>query len=277
MIASTRRLGALPTDWRDFARSLVPFALLALAATVVPLRVPVLLALVAGAGVGIRRGAPVRWAWAAAVPVAINLAWGVWLAPPPASDLSDCASLTSPVALWRLAEAIVALTGLGILAMALHAPRSSLLLRWPAKRVVRLSIAGFVLAGPAALALGPIVARPFFGEVRYDVTLIGAVLPALIFAFANGTMEELVYRGALLGWSARVMGVWPAVMGQAVVFGLAHSGSDVLGNGVPLMIALGFGGLIAGIVAVRTRSLLLPIAVHVGLDIPIYYAFACAT
>jgi len=271
-----RRLGALPTDWRDFARSLVPFALLALAATVVPMRVPVLVALVAGAGVGIGRSVPVRWAWAAAVPVAINLTWGVWLAPPAASDLSDCASLTSPVALWRLAEAVVALTALGILASALHAPRSSVLLRWPVKRVVRLSVAGFVLAGPAALILGPIVARPFFGEVHYDVTLVGAVVPALIFAVANGTMEEIVYRGALLGWSARVMGVGPAVVGQAVVFGLAHSGSDVLGNGVPLMIALGFGGLIAGIVAVRTRSLLLPIAVHVGLDIPIYYAFACA-
>ena len=169
------------------------------------------------------------------------------------------------------------MTALGILASALHAPRSSVLLRWPVKRVVRLSVAGFVLAGPAALILGPIVARPFFGEVHYDVTLVGAVVPALIFAVANGTMEEIVYRGALLGWSARVMGVGPAVVGQAVVFGLAHSGSDVLGNGVPLMIALGIGGLIAGVVAVRTRSLLLPIAVHIGLDIPIYYAFACAS
>ena len=43
------------------------------------------------------------------------------------------------------------------------------------------------------------------------------------------------------------------------------------------MVALGLGGLIAGVIAVRTRSLLLPMAVHIGLDIPIYYAFACAT
>jgi CAAX protease family protein len=90
-------------------------------------------------------------------------------------------------------------------------------------------------------------------------------------------MEELVYRGALLGWSARVMGVGAAVVGQAVVFGLAHSGADVGGNGLVLSLALGVGGLIAGIIAVRTRSLLLPIAIHVGLDIPIYYAFACST
>ena len=59
-------------------------------------------------------------------------------------------------------------------------------------------------------------------------------------------MEELIYRGALLGWSARVMGVGPAVVGQAVVFGLAHSGADVIGFQLPLMLALGLGGLLAG-------------------------------
>ena len=123
-----RRLGALPSDRREFARGLVPLTLLALAAAFVPLRIPVLVALTAGAAVGIGRGVPVRWAWAAAVPVAINLTWGVWPAPPAASDGSDCASLGSPVALWRLAEALLALAALGVLARVLHAPRSSLLL-----------------------------------------------------------------------------------------------------------------------------------------------------
>jgi hypothetical protein len=164
-----------------------------------------------------------------------------------------------------------------VLATALRAPRTSLFLRWPARRVVRWSIVGFLVAGPLALVVGPFLARPFFGEVDYDVTMVGALVPALLFAVANGTMEELAYRGALLGWSARVMGIGPAIVGQAVVFGLAHSGSDVIGYGVPLSVALGVGGLIAGVVAVRTRSLLLPIAIHIGLDIPIYYAFACAT
>jgi membrane protease YdiL (CAAX protease family) len=73
------------------------------------------------------------------------------------------------------------------------------------------------------------------------------------------------------------MGIGPAVVGQAVVFGLAHSGSDVIGLALPLMLAMGVGGLLAGVIAVRTRSLLLPIAVHIGLDIPIYYSFACGT
>jgi membrane protease YdiL (CAAX protease family) len=272
-----RRLGTLPTDWPDFARSLVPLALLALAAAIVPLRIPVLVALATGAAVGIARDAPVRWAWAAAVPVAVSLAWGVLPAPSAAVDGSDCANLASPVATWRMAEAFVVLASLAVLATGLKASPSSLFLRWPARRVVRWSIVGFLVAGPLALVVGPLLARPFFGDVGYSLTPIGAIVPALLFAAANGTMEELVYRGALLGWSGRVIGVGPAVVGQAVVFGLAHSGADVVGNGLVLSLALGVGGVIAGVVAVRTRSLLLPIAIHVGLDIPIYFAFACAT
>ena len=272
-----RRLGTLPTDWREFSRSLVPLALLALAAAVGPLRVPVLIALIAGAAVAIGRDAPVRWAWAAAVPVAVSLAWGILPVPAIAPDGTDCARLASPFALWRALQAVVVLTSLLAFSLALRATRSSLLVRWPARAIVRWSIFGFLVSGPLALVLGPLVARPFFGDVGYEVTMVGAIVPALVFAIANGTMEELVYRGALLGWSSKVMGVGPALVGQAVVFGLAHSGSDVIGNALPLSLALGVGGFIAGVVAIRTRSLLLPIAIHIGLDIPIYYAFACAT
>ena len=269
------RLGALPTDWRDFGRSLVPLALLALAAAFPILRLPVLLALVAGPPSGSR--ATRRFAGAGRPQCRSRSAspGGFWPAPLAAADGSDCANPMSPVATWRALEAIVVLATLGVLAATLRAPRGSLFLRWPARAVVRWSIAGFLVAGPLALVLGPILARPFFGQIDYSVTALGAIVPALVFAVANGSMEELAYRGALLGWSARVMGVGPAVVGQAVVFGLAHSGADVAGNGLVLSLALGVGGLIAGVIAVRTRSLLLPMAIHIGLDIPIYYAFAC--
>ena len=73
------------------------------------------------------------------------------------------------------------------------------------------------------------------------------------------------------------MGTGPALIGQAVVFGLAHSGADVVGFQVPLMLAMGLGGLLAGLITLRTRSLLIPIAIHIGLDIPIYFAFACGS
>jgi membrane protease YdiL (CAAX protease family) len=254
---------------------MVPLALLALAAVVGPLRLPILVALVAGTAIAVNREAPVRWAWAAAVPVAISLAWGAWLTAPPEADGADCTDPASPLAVSRMAEAFVVLAALGVLAMVLRAPRTSLLLRRPNRAVIRWSVLGFLAAGPLALLLGPLLARPFFGDVGYSVTALGAIVPALLFAAANGPMEELAYRGALLGWSSRVLGVAPALVGQAIVFGLAHSGADVVANGLVLSLALGVGGLLAGLIALRTRSLLLPIAVHVGLDIPIYYAFAC--
>ena len=81
-------------------------------------------------------------------------------------------------------------------------------------------------------------------------------------------------------WAGRP-GSWalgPAVVGQA-----DRVRRGALGRGrhracsCPLMLALGVGGLLAGVIAVRTRSLLIPIAVHIGLDIPIYFAFACGT
>lgn len=277
MQARRSRLG----EPADIARSAVPLALIVLAAAVPIARPFVLAGLVFGVAVAIRRDAPVRWAWAAPIPVAVSLCWGLLPVPPVSPSGADCASITSPTAVWRTAEAGVVIGTLAILSWALRMRpvdlRRDLLLRMPARWVVRWSIIGFLVAGPVALLLGPILARPFFGEITYDVTMVGAIAPALLFAVANGSMEELAYRGALLGWSARVIGVPAAVVGQAVVFGLAHSGADVTGSPLLLMAALGLGGLIAGIIAVRTRSLLLPVAVHVGLDIPIYYAFACAT
>ena len=272
-----RRPAALPPDWADFARSALPIGLLALAAAIPPVRIPALLLLGAGTAIAISRDAPVRWAWAGAVPVSVSLAWGILTPPGAAVDGSDCANPASPTATWRIAEAVVVLAVLALLGIVLHASRTSLFVRVPAKAVVRWSIVGFLVAGPLALLVGPLLAAPFFGEISYSVLAFGAIVPALGFAIANGTMEELAYRGALLGWSSRVVGVWPAVVGQAIVFGLAHSGADVVGNGVVLSVALGIGGLLAGIIAVRTRSLLLPIAIHAGLDIPIYYAFACST
>jgi membrane protease YdiL (CAAX protease family) len=277
----TRSRGRKPADWPvepvEFARSLVPLALLAAAAIVPLLRLPVLLLLIGGTVVAVGRDAPVRWAWAATVPVATSLAWGAFLVPQAARGGVECADLTSPLVLFRVAEAVVVLIIVATFAVWLHAERTTLFLRWPRGDVVRLSAIGFLIVGPLGLVVGPLLARPFFGPIDYDATRLAALLPALLFAVANGTMEEVAYRGALLGWSARVVGVWPAVAGQGIVFGLAHSGGDVTGNGLLLILALGAGGILAGAITVRTRSILFPLAIHIGLDIPLYYGLACAT
>ena len=265
----------LPTDWADLARTLVPVAILALGALVRETRPLALAALVAGTAVAMRRDAPVRWSWAATVPIAVSLTWGLLPSPDHSALAADCASPTSPVAMWRLAEAALVLGAAAVLALALRASRDSIWLRRPRRSVAWLSIAAFLVAGPVSLLLGALLARPFFGSFELDLSQPGALVPALVFALSNGIMEEVAYRGVLMGWLARVTGLWPAVLAQGVVFGLAHGGPDFVGSPLPVIAAMMVGGIVAGIITVRTRSLAFVIAVHVGFDIALYYGLAC--
>lgn len=271
----SRARRALPSDLADAARSGIPIGLLIVAAAA-PITRPIVLAiLVAGFVVAFQRQAPVRWAWAAPIPVAVSLCFGLLPAPLADATGGDCTHIGSPPSIWRAGEAILALATLAALAYVLRARRSDLGLRWPARWVVRMAIAGALVLGPVGLVLGALLARPFFGTFELDLSRPGFLVPALIFAIANGTMEELSYRGALLGWTSKVTGTWLAVVGQAIVFGLAHGGADVGGSPIVLMLALGAGGFLAGVIALQTRSLLVPIAWHVALDLPLYVYLAC--
>ena len=90
-------------------------------------------------------------------------------------------------------------------------------------------------------------------------------------------MEEVAYRGALLRWLTPVTGVVNALALQALVFGLAHGvGTDFIGSPLPVMAATAAAGLLLGALALRTRSLLLPIAIHLALDIPVFYGKVCS-
>jgi membrane protease YdiL (CAAX protease family) len=89
-------------------------------------------------------------------------------------------------------------------------------------------------------------------------------------------MEEVIYRGVLQSWVARLSGIGPAVLAQAVIFGLAHGASpDFVGSALPVVALMIAGGIVAGVVVHRTGSLALPIALHVAVDIPLYYGNAC--
>jgi membrane protease YdiL (CAAX protease family) len=257
------------------ARHGLPIGLLILAAAVPGSRLVVLAALVVGFAVACRMDASTRWAWAAPIPVAVNLSWGLLAAPLADPGGGDCVSLGSPPAVWRATEAGLSLVSLALLAFLLRARRLDLGLAWPSQAVVRVAIGGAIMLGPIGLLLGAVLARPFFGAFELDLSQPGFIAPALVFAIANGAMEELAYRGALLGWTSRVTGPGFAVIGQAVVFGLAHGGADVGGPPIVLMLALGFGGFLAGVISLRTRSMLLPIAWHVALDLPLYVYLAC--
>ena len=244
-------------------------------AAFVPVMRPVIIVVLAAGMVVSPRGASLRWAAAAGLPAALILAWGSVAGGQARADLVDCANPLSPPAVARVLEALLVIAVIVLLARWLGVTFMSLGLQRPTRAEVGLGVLAILVVPAGSLLLGTTLAEPFFGVIRLHLSDPVAVVPALALAIANGTMEELAYRGALLSWLGRASTPLLALVGQAVVFGAAHGGSDYVGEAWPVLLAVASGGLLAGLVVRRTGSLWLPIVVHIGFDVPLYYAAVC--
>jgi membrane protease YdiL (CAAX protease family) len=252
-------------------------SLLTLAAAAIPAaRLPVVAALVVGLLVARRSDvAAVRLAWAAPIPVAFVLACTLIPEPEIVRTLAACADPVSPRAIRRVLIAIAVLIVAAVVARVARAPVAGLRMRRPSRAVGVVSIAALGVAAPLAIVLGPVLAEPFFGPVAFRIATPLALLPAFAFAIANAVEEEVAYRGAWLGWGEAALGPVLAISVQAVGFGLAHGGSDFLGPQLPVIAAMAAGGAIAAVIARRTGSLVLPIALHAAADIPLFLYAVC--
>ena len=219
---------------------------------------------------------------AAVLPVAAILVWRA--IPEPAADPTglDCANILAPPALWRFLEAGVGLLMLGYLLWDRKASAGELGFRRGSRRVRLIAIAGLLLVGPLAVYVSSLVGNSvlgsmFFGSFSLDVSQPLAILPAIVFAASNALAEELAYRGALRVWLRPALGIFGANAAQAVLFGLAHTGEDFVGleAAIPVMIAMMVVGFVAGVIARRTGSLTIPLAIHAAADIPLYLYWAC--
>jgi membrane protease YdiL (CAAX protease family) len=261
-------------------QALVPVGLLALAAIVRPLRLPILIALGAAYLLARRRETPFSQAIAGALAVAAILAFGALPQPSAMPDASGCTDVLAPPAVWRFLEAAV---GLAVVAAVLHDRHGrwrDLGIRLGSGRLAVIATAGLVIVTPVALMAAALIGSEllggaFFGTYRLDLSRPVALLPALIFAASNALAEELSYRGAMRVWLQPSLGVVGANLAQALVFGLGHSGPDFVGSVAPVAAAMVTVGFIAGVIARRTGSLTLPLAIHAAADIPIYYFWAC--
>ena len=255
---------------------LAPSALVICAAAVRPLRLPALVILVIGLVLSRRSAdARVRAAWAAPVPVAVLLALALVPEPASAAGAVPCTDLVSPRTIRRVLEMLAVLGAVVATAAISSSPRDALRLRRPSARIAAVSVGLFVLATPLAVLVGPALAEPFFGPVGFHIPGPAVLVPALIFALANSVEEEVAFRGAWLGWGERAIGATLALGAQGLAFGLAHAGSDYVGPALPVVAAMVAGGLAAGIIARRTNSLALPIAIHAAADVPMFLAAVC--
>jgi membrane protease YdiL (CAAX protease family) len=256
----------------------IPVALVTAAAVVPVLRLPVLLAVAAVAGTALLRRPATRpagaWiAWISVLPVAVALAVG--LVPDPAvADPGGCDDLLAAPVVRRVVQAALVLGTIALLALRMGGRRSLGIVLPPDRRVTLLAAASPLLV-PIIFVAGPFLAGPFFGEVKLGFPSPAALLPAAVLALANAALEETAYRGAVQRWGAGALGRSGAIVAQALLFGSAHQGADVLAGGPLLWVGVVAGGLVAGVVADRTRSLLLPFAVHAALDIPVALALTC--
>lgn len=261
--------------------SALALIMLLAAAAFEAVRVPVLFVLLIGflavlLWAPARRPSSIAFVAGACLLVALSAAWSGMTLPESSRDGSSCASVLAPFAVYRVTGALVVLAAVALVLRLLHSTANNLGIGRPSR--AGLGLAAGVLAGVGIVAtfIGPAVAEPFFGPLPVAIGDPAALIPALLFAVSNASMEEVVYRGALLRWVERSHGTWIALAVQAAAFGLAHGvGSDFAGSPLPVMAATAAGGLIFGALALRTGSLLLPIALHAALDIPIYYANAC--
>jgi membrane protease YdiL (CAAX protease family) len=257
--------------------------LLVAAAAVESLRVPVLVLLLLGflAASLPRRSGGERppshlLVYGACLVVVLNLAWGGV----PLSAIigigAACADRLAPFAALRVVGALLVLGALWLFIRLARASPSDIGLSWPSRGWLVASVVAVAVVGAGAILLGPMLAEPFFGPIAPPTAELGTLVPAVVFALANATMEEVAYRGALQRWLTPAAGVVNALALQAFIFGLAHGvGTDFIGSPLPVMAATAAAGLVLGALALRTRSLVLPIAIHVALDIPVFYGKVC--
>jgi membrane protease YdiL (CAAX protease family) len=214
--------------------------------------------------------------WGACMLVALAAAWSGVALPIAARDGSSCATPLAPFALYRAVGALLVLVAMWLVFRLVGARARGVGIVAPRSLTVLASVVLIGVIGLVATFVGPLVAEPFFGPLPIDLGNPWAILPALVFAIANATMEETAYRGVLLRWLVPSRGVVVALVIQAAVFGLAHGvGTDFAQSPLPVIAATALGGLTFGVIALRTGSLILPIALHTAVDIPIYFANAC--
>jgi membrane protease YdiL (CAAX protease family) len=263
------------TDLATYAAASVPIALILYGDVVRQARLLVLGLLLLGFSIALLRGSELRWVWAAPIPIAVWLTWRTLSAPLADPGGLDCADAASPPAVWRLAQALLALGTLALLMGILRVRPAAIWWRRPTVPIARLSVLGFFVAAPLGLLLSAAIARPYFGTFDLNMSDPMALVPGLVFSLSNAIGEEVIYRGAFMAFAGRVIGLRSALVIQAVVFGLAHAGAHFMGSPLPVVMSVGFGGYIAGLLVLKTRSLMMPIAVHTAIDLPVYAFFAC--
>jgi membrane protease YdiL (CAAX protease family) len=164
--------------------------------------------------------------------------------------------------LFPLAAELFADATTALLAGALAAVALVVGLRRPVVVPVLTATTALVLMGAVLLGVGVAhVADAALGELGFAAAgwTRRGVTPAHAFALVvlAPVFEELLYRERLLGVLRELWGWFPALIGSSALFALGHMDASVM----PIAFA---GGLVCGVVMLRTGSLAAAIGLHAG-------------
>jgi membrane protease YdiL (CAAX protease family) len=124
-----------------------------------------------------------------------------------------------------------------------------------------------------ALGAGQIALAAFMlwslGGVRFHLDpahSVRALASGFLMFLAVGFVEELLYRGFLFQRLRDGMGTWPTQVLLAVLFALAHWGNPGMEGMVRIWatVDIAVGAVVLGLAYLRTRSLALPVGIHLG-------------
>lgn len=150
---------------------------------------------------------------------------------------------------------------------------------------------GIGVGAAAQIVLMGILIAPALGPMRAAVLQVPAgPLPGLLLpgqpmwlGVISGVVlapisEELFHRGIALHAWLREYGRWVALIGSSALFGLVHYGLNPIEGLVPALPSLAIpaaSGLVLGVLALRTGSLIAPIAAHATMNaITLFLAMA---
>ena len=132
---------------------------------------------------------------------------------------------------------------------------------------VRDLLSGAALGTSLILLITALIAAA--GGVSFGVdparSLRALATGAWVFAWV-ALLEELLFRGFVFQRLVDGIGPWPALLGMAVLFALAHWGNPGMEGATVVWATLDttLGAVLLGLAYLRTRRLALPIGIHFG-------------
>ena len=131
--------------------------------------------------------------------------------------------------------------------------------------------AGLIFGGVSFVLWGILAYLLQAGAGGFGPLDAGAILMALVWAFANATMEELWFRGIFLKPYEKVMGRLAAILVTSIVFGVSHLNAtyEFPGGDIVFGVVVFILGVVGAYSMYRTDSLIGAVLFHAGYDLTI--------